>query len=254
MERRVSAYFISDAHLGAAYLDDKLLTERRLVAFLDSIKNDATHLYLLGDMLDYWFEYRDVVPKGHLRFFGKLAELADKGVHIEWLAGNHDIWLFGYFKEELGIETFDKSRIVELAGRNFFLNHGDTVGWRPRKFRFIQSFFRNRLCQKLFSAVHPRWTVPLALKWSRNNRLEHHTEPKFDAKQNTLVSFSKEYLAEHPEINYFIFGHLHLLGETSINAGGKTAEVVFLGEWISLCTYAHFDGKELKLRRFSYKK
>lgn len=249
MSGRVSAYFLSDAHLGARCLADARETERRLVRFLDSIKGDATHIFLLGDILDYWFEYKDVVPKGHVRLFGKLAELADSGVHIEWLAGNHDIWLFGYFREELGIETYDGSRIVTLVGKKFFLNHGDTVGWRKLSFRFIQSFFRNKICQKLFSGIHPRWTVPFALWWSRKNR-ESDSEPTFDADKNSLVKFSKEYLAEHPDMDYFIFGHLHVMAKTTVEAAGADAEVVILGEWLKLCSYAHFDGKLLNLRCF----
>lgn len=251
MAERVSAYFLSDAHLGAGYLPDSRAVELRLVSFLDSIKDHATHIYLLGDILDYWFEYRDVVPKGYVRFFGKLAELADRGIHIEWLAGNHDIWLFGYFRDELGIETFDGTRIVELAGRKFFLNHGDTVGRRSFKFRFIQKFFRNKLCQKLFSGIHPRWTVRFAHGWSRRSRMSCRKEPRFDMQSNALVDFSKEYLREHTDIDYFIFGHLHVLGQVEIHESGKDAEVVILGEWIRKCSYAHFDGTSLTLYRLS---
>lgn len=252
MPANISAYFISDAHLGAGYLRNPREAERRVVAFLDSIKGDATHLFLLGDILDYWFEYRDVVPKGYTRFFGKLAQLSDSGVKIVWLAGNHDIWLFGYFHDELGIEVRDGSLCLSLAGKTFFLNHGDTVGFRPLKFRFIQSFFRNKICQKLFSAIHPRWTVRFALAWSRRNR-ESHSEKEVNPHDNPLVDFAKEYLASHPEISYFIFGHLHSLGATQIEADGASAEVVILGEWIHRCSFAHFNGQELSLHTFSYK-
>lgn len=246
----IDAYFLSDAHLGAGYFRNPRSAEKRLVAFLDSIKGTATHIFLLGDILDYWFEYKDVVPKGYIRFFGKLAELADSGIHIEWLAGNHDIWLFGYLEEELGIETFDGSRIVTLADQRFFLNHGDTVGERPLKFRFIQSFFRNRLCQKLFSGIHPRWTVSFAHRWSCRNRESHPEPQKFNPSTNPLVRFSKEYLENHPDINHFIFGHLHTAARTQIRTSHSVADVTLLGEWINLCTYAHFDGESLTLETF----
>lgn len=248
MGSRTSAYFLSDAHLGGGCLSDPRAAERRIVRFLDRIKGDVTHLYLLGDILDYWFEYRDVVPKGHVRLFGKLAELSDSGVHIEWLSGNHDIWLFGYFREELGIETYDGTRIITLGGKKFFLNHGDTVGDRSCSFRFIQSFFRNRVCQKLYSCIHPRWTVPFALWWSRKNR-EKDSEPAFEAESNSLVRFSADYLATHPDISYFVYGHQHVMAETRVTSGSSSAEVVLLGEWINLFSYAHYDGERLTLQR-----
>ncbi|MCM1291243.1 MAG: UDP-2,3-diacylglucosamine diphosphatase [Prevotella sp.] len=251
MNDKTSAYFLSDAHLGAGYIPDQKKAERRLVHFLDSIKNNATHIFLLGDILDYWFEYRDVVPKGHTRFFGKLAELSDNGIHIEWLTGNHDIWMFGYFEDELGINVHDGSKVISLNNKHFFLNHGDTVGWRPRKFRFIQSLFRNKVCQKLFSAIHPRWTVRFALNWSKHNRELHPDANNLDPDTNTLVSFSKEYLENHPDIDYFIYGHLHILAQTSITEKQKSAIITFLGEWINTFSYAHFDGKNLSLHKFS---
>lgn len=243
----MKAYFLSDAHLGAKYDRDPHTRERHLVSFLESIRHDATHLFLLGDILDYWFEYRYVVPKGYTRFFGKLAELADEGVEITWFAGNHDIWLFGYFTEEMGVRVVDGSLTIKLGEKTFFLNHGDTVGYRPPKFRFIQSFFRNKICQKLFSGIHPRWTVPFALNWSRSSRKAATHPPRFNAEENALTDFAKDYKASHPDIDYFIFGHLHLLGEVTIAPG---CQMILLGEWLTTCSYALFDGRTLTLHRY----
>ena len=134
-------YFASDFHLGARYIENPIEYERRIVRWLDSIKQDAGTLYLLGDILDYWYEYRYVVPKGFTRFFGKLAELSDNGIDIHWFIGNHDIWIFDYLPHELGITIHDGTLITEIGGKRFFLSHGDNVGKRPMTFRFLRKYF-----------------------------------------------------------------------------------------------------------------
>lgn len=243
----VRAYFLSDAHLGAKYLPDPREAERRVVSFLDSIGSQATHIFLLGDILDYWYEYRYVVPKGFTRLFGKLAELSDRGVEITWLAGNHDIWLFGYFAEELGITTVDGSLTVKLGEKTFFLNHGDTVGERAFSFRMIQSLFRSKICQRLYSAVNPRWTIPFAYRWSRSNREKHPEQTDFDTASAPLANFARQYKETHPETDYFIFGHIHQFGMTEIAPG---CEMAILGEWIDTCSYALYDGDSLTLHTY----
>lgn len=161
MATRDKIYFISDMHLGATYLGDPLEYERRVVRWLDSIADDAAELYMLGDVLDYWYEYRYVVPRGFTRFFGAVARLADSGVKVTWFIGNHDIWISDYIPRELGVKVVDGYEVVELGCKRFFLSHGDGLGRLPRGFRFIRSMFRNRTCQRLFSAIHPRWTALL---------------------------------------------------------------------------------------------
>lgn len=148
-------YFASDFHLGARYIENPIEYERRIVRWLDSIKQDAGTLYLLGDILDYWYEYRYVVPKGFTRFFGKLAELSDNDIDIHWFIGNHDIWIFDYLPHELGITIHDGTLITEIGGKRFFLSHGDNVGKRPMTLRFLRKIFRNRFCQYLYAAIHP---------------------------------------------------------------------------------------------------
>ena len=166
----MKAYFLSDLHLGAPYFPDSRKAELRVVDFLDSIKDDAHTIYLLGDILDYWYEYRYVVPRGFVRFFGKLAELADSGVRIVWFIGNHDIWIFDYLPSELGIEVVDGALVEEIDGHFFYMTHGDGIGRLKPSFKVLRQLFRSRWCQKAFAAIHPRWTVPFAYGWSRHSR------------------------------------------------------------------------------------
>lgn len=247
----MKVYFLSDLHLGAPYFPDSKEAEKRVVAFLDSIKNDADAIYLLGDILDYWYEYRYVVPRGFVRFFGKLAELSDKGIKIVWLIGNHDIWIFDYLPQELGVEVVDGVIVKNIDGKNFYLTHGDGVGKLPASFKFIRGLFRNKWCQKAFAAIHPRWTVPFAYNWSRHSRKKDGVPEKTAAAMlDNITDYSKEYLREHPEINYFIYGHLHILERISI---ADNSEVIILGEWISIFSYAVWDGMSLTLHKFSEK-
>lgn len=241
-----SDFFLSDFHLGAGYLHDPKAVERRVVAFLDSIKYRARTVYLLGDILDYWYEYRYVVPRGFVRFFGKIAELTDMGVRVVWFIGNHDIWIFDYLPSELGVEVVDGSRVECIDGRKFYLAHGDGVGKRPADFRFIRSLFRNRICQKLYSGIHPRWTIPFALGWSRHSRM-NESAPDFDPAKAPVVEFARDYSLSHPDIEWFIFGHLHVEAQLEIS---PTCRLVLLGEWMHKCSYAEWDGMQLTLKRF----
>ena len=246
------AYFLSDLHLGAPYFADSREQERRVVDFLDSIKDDADVIYLLGDILDYWYEYRYVVPRGFVRFFGKIAELTDRGVRVVWFIGNHDIWIFDYLPSELGVEVVDGGLLERIDGHAFYLTHGDGVGRLKPSFRFLRRLFRSKTCQKLFSGIHPRWTVPFAYNWSRHSRkLEGPSPEDAERMMESITLFSSEYLAEHPDTDYFIYGHLHLFLSRKIQAqtkeGTKEAEMVVLGEWIRRCSYALWDGTSLTL-------
>lgn len=239
------AYFLSDLHLGAPYFPDSRLAEKRVVDFLDSIREEADALFLLGDILDYWYEYRYVVPRGFVRFFGKLAELADRGVRIVWFIGNHDIWIFDYLPTELGIEVVDGYAVENLDGHKFLMTHGDGIGHLKPSFRLLRRLFRSRICQKLFSGIHPRWTVPFAYDWSRHSRKIEGPSPD-DAKRmmSNILEFSTAYLAEHPDVEYFIYGHLHLFERVRI---APQSELIVLGEWISRRSYARWDGSRLTM-------
>lgn len=236
-------YFLSDLHLGAPYFPDSREAERRVVAWLDSIKADAEELYLLGDILDYWYEYKYVVPKGFVRFFGKLAELSDSGVRITWLIGNHDIWLFDYLPKELGIEVVDGPIVREIGGKKFLLAHGDGLGKTPLKFKFLRSLFRNRFCQWLYSGIHPRWTIPFAQGWSRSSRRKGYES--FDKYRDEMVAnlkaYAEDYSQRHPDVKYLLFGHLHVAVEERLATG---ATFMVLGDWITNFTYAVYTPAE----------
>ncbi len=248
MAGRKLTYFLSDFHLGARYFDDPLIVEKRVVAFLDSIKDTAAEIYLLGDILDYWYEYRYVVPKGFIRFFGKIAELSDAGVRIFWFIGNHDIWIFDYLPNELGITIVDKPTIKTIGGHRFFLDHGDGVGQRKRSFRILRTLFRNHTCQRLFAAIHPRWTIPFALNWSKGSR-EGDEFPQYAGDGNEhLVEFAKSFTGQ--PIDFFVFGHRHIMLEQTLPSGAK---IVILGDWIHFCSYAVFDGEKLLLKTYAFK-
>lgn len=252
------AYFLSDLHLGAPYFEDSRESEMRVVRFLDSIKDDADVIYLLGDILDYWYEYRYVVPRGFVRFFGKLAELHDRGIRIVWFIGNHDIWIFDYLPSELGVEIVDGYLDEEIDGKHFLMTHGDGIGKLKPSFKLLRRLFRNRVCQRLFSGIHPRWTVPFAYNWSRHSRkMEGPSEADAERMLTNVNEFSKEYLADHPDTNYFIYGHLHLFRRYEVKAVSSEgqelkAEIVILGEWIKTFSYAHWDGSRLTLHKFRF--
>lgn len=243
-----STYFLSDLHLGARYFKDPHEVERRVVRFLDSIKEDAEAVYLVGDVLDYWFEYRYAVPRGYVRFFGKLAELSDSGVKITWMIGNHDIWIFDYLPRELGIEVVDGVMERVIQGKRCFITHGDGVGKLPRMFRFIRGMFRNKVCQKLYAGIHPRWSIPFAYGWSSQNRSGHPvSEPYGGKSEEPLMLFAAEHAATHPQIDHYIFGHRHVLVEEKIT---DKASAVILGEWIDLCSYAKMTDGNMTLHYY----
>ena len=161
-------------------MTDHLERERRVCRFLDSIKDDAAQLFLLGDILDYWYEYKYVVPRGYIRFLGKLAELADSGVSITWVTGNHDVWLFDYLRDQIGLTVLNGHTVVEAQGKRILISHGDDVGVQPVMYRFTRWCFYNKVCQWLYAAIHPRWTYPIATGWSNENRTRRNPEQQRD--------------------------------------------------------------------------
>ena len=241
-------YFISDVHLGARYIADRKAAERRVVGFLRSIAPKAEAVYLMGDILDFWFEYATVVPRGYVRFFGQIAEMADAGVRIVWFTGNHDIWLFDYLRDELGIEVVTGPRVEIIGGKKFFLAHGDGLGPQKAGFRFISWLFHNRLCQRLFAAVHPRWTVPLGYGCSSASRGVPRVDPFMGVDQEPQAIFAARYLREvDPEVNFFVFGHRHVVVDEKLS---DNCRLVILGDWILHYSYAVFDGEDIKLLQY----
>ena len=235
------SYFISDLHLGAKYMTDHLEREKRVCRFLDSIKHDAGQLFLLGDILDYWYEYKYVVPRGYIRFLGKLAELADAGVEITWVTGNHDVWLFDYLRDQIGMTVLNGHTVVRAGNKRILIAHGDDVGVQPAMYRFTRWCFYNKVCQWLYAAIHPRWTYPIATGWSNENRTRRNPEQQrfiSERAASHLMDFSRQYHDKHPDVDAFVYGHIHIARMTCED---KMPPVIFLGEWISLDSYAVLD-------------
>lgn len=242
-------YFISDLHLGAGYIADPRAHEQLVVEFLRSIEPRCRRLYLLGDILDYWWEYRDVVPRGFTRFLGQLASMADAGVEITWFKGNHDIWIFDYLPNEIGMRVHDGILITEMDGRRFLMEHGDGVGRLPATFRKLRSLFRCRPAQRLFAAIHPRWTVGFAHAWSAHSRKKGGYVAAAGVTDG-LVEFATSYNAPLPpaeRVDYFLFGHLHTMLDRRLPDGSR---LLVLGDWISHFSYAVWDGKNLLLEQY----
>ena len=242
-------YFAADAHLGNRYVEDSCDSEKQLVRWLDSIKDDAQAVWFLGDMFDYWYEYKYVVPKGHVRFLGKLAELADRGIEIHLLIGNHDIWMFDYLPKEIGAVIHQGPLTVDLFGTRFLLAHGDEVGKQEFTFRFLQSMFRNKVCQFLYAGIHPRWTVGFAKRWSLRSREKGLLILPVDPKKvaGSLIDFAKTYAQTHPDIRFFIFGHCHSMLDMDINPDTR---ILVTGDWMKRFSYIQWDGNKLSLELF----
>lgn len=250
MNRRLT-YFASDFHLGASYIEDPRKHEQSIVNWLKSIATECKTLFLVGDILDYWYEYKTVVPKGFVRFFGQLAEMADSGTEIVWFIGNHDIWIFDYLPKELGIKIFDGNMTCKIDGKTFFISHGDGLGKLPKGFKFIRCMFRNKILQKMYSALHPGLTVPFAHGWSaksRKGRTGHDGKYNPDTGSEIAFQWAKGYCREHPDVDYIVIGHYHDLAEKKVGNGCK---MVILGDWITKFSYAVFDGKDLRLGKYN---
>lgn len=248
---RSNIYFLSDAHLGSRGIPHRRQQERRLVRFLDEIKDKAIAIYMLGDMFDFWFEYKEVVPRGYTRFLGKVSELTDAGIEVHFFIGNHDIWCTDYLEKECGMILHREPATIELGDKLFYIAHGDGLGDRDPKFRFLRSVFRNRFCRFLFAALHPRWGVDFGLSWAHHSRLKHGMQggdpPYLGEDKEPLICYAKEYLKTHPSVNYFMFGHRHIELDLLLK---RETRVLILGDWITQHTYAVFDGEHMFLENY----
>jgi len=235
---RTLSYFASDVHLGLDVCDPAG-RERRFVGFLRSIPAEKTeNLFLLGDIFDFWYEYRDVVPKGYTRVFAALQDLIDGGVKVFFFEGNHDIWSYHYF-EELGMVKLTQPALVQIAGRAFCLGHGDGLGPAPRGYLLMRSVFHSRILQALFSTLHPWLAFRLGKNWSRHNRLARGEEYRFRGLGEPLYEFALDYCAGR-RVDYFIFGHYHVSVDEVLPSG---ARLMILKDWIRTSPYFLFDAE-----------
>ncbi len=241
-------YFASDQHLGAPNYEHSLTREKHFVKWLDTVKEDAQEIFLLGDLFDFWFEYKTAVPRGYVRILGKLAELTDSGIPITFFTGNHDMWMFDYFPKELGVTLHKDPIEYEVNGKRFFIGHGDGLGPGDHGYKFIKKVFRNPLCQWLFARLHPNFGIGLANYFSSKSRIANaDSDKKFLGEENEwLAIFAKEQL-EKQHFDYFVFGHRHLPLDLKV---GENSRYINLGEWVTDFTYGVFDGQNFELKEF----
>ncbi len=238
-------YFASDNHLGAPDRERSITRERRFVAWLKEVEKDAAAIFLLGDLFDFWFEYRTVVPKGFVRTLGTLARISDSGIPIYFFAGNHDLWMNGYFEEELGIRVFHKPQQFEIDGKRFFIGHGDGLGPNDKGYKRMKKVFTNPVARWFFRWLHPDWGVRLAQYFSVKNKLISGEEDKeFLGEDNEwLVQYAKR-KREDAHFDFFIFGHRHLPLEIKV---GENSTYYNLGDWIIHYTYGVYEGQQFEV-------
>lgn len=239
-------YFASDFHLGIPNRASSLEREKRICRWLQDIRSDASHVYLVGDIFDAWFEYGKVVPRGYTRFFGKLAELTDQGITIDMFTGNHDLWMRGYFEEELNIKVHHDYIEREFNGKKFIVAHGDGLGPGDHKYKALKKVLRNPLSQWLYRRLHPDTGIGMAEWFSRRGSKHGNSIVNFFGEKEWLIQFSRSELKKK-HIDYFIFGHRHIAIEYPLS---DNSMYVNLGDWIEYNSYAVFDGKDLRLQYY----
>ena len=244
----IKIYFASDSHLGVPNKKASLEREKKLVKWLDQVKHDATEIYLLGDIFDFWFEYKSVVPKGYVRLLGKLAEISDSGIPVHYFIGNHDMWMNDYFEKEIGIQIY-KEPITKIYNNvKFYIGHGDGLGPGDYGYKILKTIFRNKICQWLFARLHPNFAIWLANRSSDLSRKSHEEKEKTymgDNKERLLQYSKNELTKEH--FDYFILGHRHLPLDIKI---ADNSRYINTGDWIRNFSYVEFDGINVTLKKF----
>jgi UDP-2,3-diacylglucosamine hydrolase len=241
-------YFLSDFHLGAPNYAASLEREKKIVRFLDEISDTAAAIFIVGDIFDFWFEYKRAVPKYYTRLLGKLASLTDNDIPVYVFSGNHDMWMSGYFEEELNIPVFHDPREYIWNDKKFLIGHGDGLGPHDHGYKFLKKIFRNPICRWLFGVLHPNWGIGIANYFSRKSREKTGTadEAFLGEDKEWLILYCKEVLTQK-EYDYFIFGHRHYPIDFTLN---NKSRYINLGDWIRNFTYASFDGEVVELKKY----
>lgn len=240
-------YFLSDVHLGAPVLNNNRERELQLVQWLDDIQPDCGELFLLGDIFDFWFEYKRAVPKGYIRFLAKICEFTDQGIPVHFFTGNHDIWAFDYLPQECGVILHTHNEIFNINNKRFFIGHGDALNPKDKGYLFLYRTFHNRFLQRCFRWIHPDLGILLAQKWSSHSRLENgqiEADSFRGEDQEEIVRFCKTTL-ESRHFDYFIFGHRHLPIDLPLPHNSR---YINTGDWITFYSFAVYDGKRVELR------
>ncbi len=242
-------YFLSDFHLGAPTHAASLEREKLIIQFLDEIKDTAAEIFIVGDMFDFWYEYRKVVPKGSVRLLGKLAELTDAGIPLHFFVGNHDMWMRDYFETELNIPVYYEPKEFERNGKKLLIGHGDGLGPGDHGYKRLKKVFRNPVCKWLFGILPPVVGMGIANYMSRRSRAQTGSseETFLGEDKEWLIIYCKEVLTKKP-IDYFIFGHRHLPIDFKLEANSR---YINLGDWITFNTYAAFDGEQIVLQSYT---
>ncbi|MEQ8302392.1 MAG: UDP-2,3-diacylglucosamine diphosphatase [Cyclobacteriaceae bacterium] len=241
-------YFASDFHLGVPTHKASRERETLIVKWLDTVKEDAHSIYLLGDIFDFWFEYKHAIPKGFIRLQGKLANLRDSGIPIYLFTGNHDMWMFDYFPAELNIPVYRKPITLLINNQRLLIGHGDGLGPGDSSYKILKKFFDSKICQWLFARLHPNFGIAIAKYWSRNSRISNmKKEEQFKGEENEyLLTYCKE-LEQTMHHDFYIFGHRHLPLDLEV---GNKSRYINLGEWVHFNTYASYDGTNVELLVF----
>lgn len=245
-------YFVSDFHLGIPDHDTSLEREKLLVQWLDRVRKDASEIFLMGDIFDFWFEYKNVVPKGYVRFLGKLAEITDSGLPVHVFRGNHDLWAFDYLEKEVGVKLYRKPMIREMNGKVFYLAHGDGLGPGDRSYKFLKKVFEFRPNQFLFRWLHPDLGSAMGNYFSRRSRLAKMNyaksqEDRFEHDKEILFQYAKKKAVQHPEVDFFVFGHRHIPLVMPVT---EKANLVVLGDWLSHFSYGVFENGVFEVKNF----
>lgn len=249
LEQRKKIYFASDFHLGAPNHEQSLIREKIILKWLNQVKHDAQEIILLGDIFDFWFEYKHVVPKGFVRLLSAIAQLQEKGINISVFTGNHDIWMFDYLEKELGVKVYRKPEVRTYHNKRFYIAHGDGLGPGDYSFKIIKRLFTSKICQRLFRLVHPDLGISLALSWSKHSRKQNIKSGivEFQGEENEyLVQFAKSKIQEE-HFDYFVFGHRHLKLEIPI---GENSTYYNIGDWLSNFSYGVFDGENFQVKNY----
>jgi len=241
-------FFASDFHLGVPDHASSLDREKRIIRWLDSIKSEAHSIYLMGDIFDFWFEYKHAIPKGFIRLQGKLAELTDNGISVIFFTGNHDMWMFDYFTKELNIPIYREPLLLEINNQKLLIGHGDGLGPGDLSYKFLKKFFNSSICQWLFARIHPNLGIGIAQRWSKYSRISNmKREEKFQGEENEfLLTYCRD-LEKTQNHDFYVFGHRHLPLDLNVSEKSK---YINLGEWVHFNTYAEYDGKNISLKTF----
>ncbi len=247
MNREGKVYFAADFHLGAPNREESINREKKIVRWLEQAATDAREIFLVGDVLDYWFEYRQVVPRGNTRLLGCIARITDSGIPVHWFTGNHDMWIFNYLPQETGVILHKQPLIREFDGKNFYIAHGDGLGPGDRGYKMFKKVLANKMCQWMFARMHPNFGIWLMKKSSHTSRNAAYNGREFLGEDKEWLIIHSKQLLQNQHYDFFIYGHRHLVLNLELP---QNSRYINLGDWITQFHYGVWDGNEFRLEKF----